>query len=83
MFMDVIAEFRDAIKTLTAKQEQLQEQVSQILEKVTHSEITVKQTSDKFAACAKGFYQIKEAIEVLHENLDESTGKLTELTWND
>ena len=82
MFTEYLEEFRTLIKRVLERQDQLQDQLDQILEKVTYSELTVKQTDSKFEACAKGFMQINEAVEILHENLDESCGKITEMTWN-
>ena len=82
MFSVYLNEFRDLIKRVLTRQDELQNQLDQILEKVMCSELTVKQTDAKFAACANAFRQIKEAVEILHENLDESCGKITEMTWN-
>jgi predicted transcriptional regulator len=57
-------------------------QLQNILVKLTHNELTAKQTEGKFEACAKGFYQVKEACEVLLERLDSACGTITEQSWN-
>jgi hypothetical protein len=78
-----LAEFRSLLRGVINRQNTLQETMDQILEKVMCNELTVKQTESKFDACAKGFYQVREACTCLVEKLDEVGGTITEQTWLD
>ena len=64
------------------RQTALGEQLATVIGQLTEASLTVKETEDRFAACAGGFRQIKEACEVLLDRLDEALGVCTERSWN-
>ena len=78
-----LSEFRSLLRAVINRQDELAETCSAILDKVTHNELTVKQSEKKFEACAKGFYQVRDACGALIEKLDEAQGTITEQTWLD
>ena len=78
-----LKEFRSLLRAVINRQDELTKTCEVILDKVTHNELTVKQSEAKFEACAKGFYQVRDACSVLVEKLDEVGGTITEQTWLD
>ena len=78
-----LSEFRSLLRAVINRQDELSKTCEQILDKVSHNELTVKQSEAKFAACAKGYHQVREACTVLVEKLDEVSGTITEQTWLD
>ena len=82
MFLETIVEFKGLIQKVLKRQDEIEARIRNLTQGITTTALQVTQTDEKFEACAKGFYQIKDAMEVLLENLDESSGKLTEMTWN-
>ena len=89
-FLKEIREFKSMLRAIINRQDSIEEQLSmvqtkidEVLDKTMHTEIILKKSEDKFGACAKGFYQVKEACECLLEKIDECAGTITEQTWND
>jgi hypothetical protein len=78
-----LSEFRSLLRGVINRQNTLQESMDKILEKIISNEHTVKQTEAKFEACAKGFYQVRDACTCLVDKLDEVGGTITEQTWLD
>ena len=78
-----LAEFRSLLRAVINRQDELAKTCESILDKVTHNELSVKQSEAKFEACAKGFYQVRDACGALIEKLDECSGTITESTWMD
>jgi hypothetical protein len=78
-----LKKFEILLQKIVERQDAQALQLEEIINKVTFSELTTKQTSAKFEACAKGFYQTKEACTALLERLDEACGTITDQTWAD
>ena len=82
--LDRLEEKVDALHAdCVRRQTALGEQLAGVLEKLTESSLTVKQTEDRFACCANGFGQIKECSEALLDRLDEALGVVTARSWNE
>ena len=78
-----LKKFETLLQKIVERQDAQAQQLEEIINKVTFAELSTKQTSAKFEACAKGFYQTKEACTALLERLDEACGTITDQTWND
>ena len=85
-----LRKFEDILKKIVERQDAMQLQLSEILDKVTFTELSTKQNNAKFSACADGFRQTKEASIQMRdcsiaflERLDEASGVITSGTWND
>ena len=59
----------------------LMETLQKILDRLDKMEVELRLSKDKFAACAEGFRQTKDACEILLDRREEASGFLTSATW--
>ena len=76
-------EIKTLLDGIIERQDLFAKQMEQVLEKLCENQVSCKNAEDKFLACAKGFQQVKEATEVLLEQIDSYGGVITAHTWND
>ena len=84
-----LKKFETLLQKIVERQDAQSLQLEEIINKVTYMELSTKQNDAKFAACADGFRQTKEASIQLREcsialleRLDEAAGTITDGTWN-
>ena len=80
---DILAKLEEISENIILRQSAIAKQLSTVIEQLTATQLTAKQSEFKFEACAKGFYQVRDAADCLLDRLDEAAGQITERTWLD
>ena len=73
----------ETIRRFEKRLEIMQSCLDALLDKLDKMEDRQELSDQKFAACAVGFRQVKEACECLREELSEASGTLVESAYND
>ena len=78
-----IRRFETLLKVIQRSVDRATDKIDNLETKVDKLVKKFSEHDHKFEACAKGFYQVKEACECLREELSEASGTLIEATYND
>lgn len=89
MFTEVIVEFNKRLDTLQAGLDHLVHLVMELFNQLEDHKTLVKRVDGKaddaarkFAACAKGFRQTRDACELLRDELSTASGTMIENSWH-
>ena len=83
LFGAEIDKFTKLLKVLQDSVDTLLSKVDLLDTRITAVERAVQTTTNKFEACATGFYQIREACTCLREELSEAAGNMVLTSWAD
>ena len=89
MFSEVIVKFDKRLDEVVVGLNRITELVMELFNQLEDQKTLVKtcnakadETAKKFGACAKGFYQIRDACELLRDELSTASGTLIEQSWH-
>ena len=90
MFTEVIVEFNKRLDTLQEGLDRITHLVMELFNQMEDQKTLVKignrktdETAEKFAACAKGFRQTRDACELLRDELSTAAGTMISNSWHD
>ena len=89
MYSSIIQAFNKQLDLVVSKLNHLTLMVGDLFNQLEeHKELvktntqTAEDSAKKFAACAKGFYETRDACELLRSELSTAAGTITGATWH-